>query len=273
VRRERECRERAGDCKVILHTVEANAMIDLGPMTDKFSEAGQKVVRRAIEVSKSCDHNVLSLSHILAALREIDSALFAEGMRAIGVDPHSVTSMLNQELSESPRYVGRKMAIPEPTRDLFNRALRRARGQGRLRIESYDLFATLFTDPNSAPAEILRRLGDDPALATDAIPRPVRTREKQIDMKAQLFAASGMRTFKFSELTPDSLNRTATIKEKGVTPDIWDKMDLSLTEQERGQVEAVVSSFLNKPVLRMNEATIWSRAIYPLLVLAEQGSL
>jgi hypothetical protein len=28
-------------------------MIDLGSMTDKFSEAGQKVARRAIELSKS----------------------------------------------------------------------------------------------------------------------------------------------------------------------------------------------------------------------------
>jgi hypothetical protein len=45
-------------------------------------------------------------------------------------------------------------------------------------------------------------------------------------------------------------------------------MDLSLTDQERRQVEAVVSSLLNKPVVQMNEATIWSRAVYPLLVLA-----
>jgi len=39
-------------------------MIDLGSMTDKFSEAGQKVARRAIEVSKSYDHNFLSLAHL-----------------------------------------------------------------------------------------------------------------------------------------------------------------------------------------------------------------
>ncbi len=102
-------------------------MVDFGSMTDKFSETGQKVVRRAIEVSKSRYHNFLSLLHILAALSEVESALFAETMRAIGVDPDSVTRLLDQELSESPRYVGRKMAIPDMTRDLFNRALRRAR--------------------------------------------------------------------------------------------------------------------------------------------------
>jgi hypothetical protein len=131
-------------------------------------------------------------------------------------------------------------------------------------------------DPNGAPAEILRRLGVDPALSADAIFQPVRTREKQIESLHSQMRGRGFRIFKifkFSELTPDSLNYIATIKEKGVAPDIWDKMDLSLTEQERGRVESVASSLLDTSVVQMNEATIWSRAIYPLLVLAEQGSL
>jgi ATP-dependent Clp protease ATP-binding subunit ClpA len=148
-------------------------------MTDKFSETGQKVVRRAIEVSKSRDHNFLSVVHLFTALGEIESALFSETMQAVGIDPHSVTRLLEQELAKSPIHVGRKMAIPEPTRDLFNRALRRARSQGRQTIESYDLFATLFTDQSGVPAEILRRLGVDPADATETISQRVRTREEQ----------------------------------------------------------------------------------------------
>ncbi|MBO0726607.1 MAG: hypothetical protein J2P52_13475 [Blastocatellia bacterium] len=246
-------------------------MIDLGSMTDKFSEAGQNVVRRAIELSKTCDHNFLSLSHIFIALTEFESELFAETMRAIGVDPHVVKSRLNEELSEIPQYSGRRMAIPEPTRNLFNRALRRARGHGRQRIESYDLFATLFTDTNGAPAEILRRLGVDPALVTDAISQPVRAREKPVELLRSRMKIHPIQALTFSGLTPDSLSCVATINEKGVTPNLWDGMNLSLTEQERRQVEVVISSFLNKSVLMMNEATIWSRAIYPLLVLAEEG--
>jgi ATP-dependent Clp protease ATP-binding subunit ClpC len=150
-------------------------------MTDKFSETGQKVVRRAIEVSKSRDHNFLSVVHLFTALGEIESALFSETMQAVGIDPHSVTRLLEQELAKSPIHVGRKMAIPEPTRDLFNRALRRARSQGRQTIESYDLFATLFTDQSGVPAEILRRLGVDPADATETISQRVRTREEQTE--------------------------------------------------------------------------------------------
>jgi ATP-dependent Clp protease ATP-binding subunit ClpA len=150
-------------------------------MTDKFSETGQKVVRRAIELSKSRDHNFLSLVHLFTALGEIESALFSETMQAVGIDPHSVTRLLEQELAKSAVHLGRKMAIPEPTRDLFNRALRRARSQGRQQIESYDLFATLFTDQSGMPAEILRRLGVDPANATETISQRVRTREEQTE--------------------------------------------------------------------------------------------
>jgi hypothetical protein len=189
------------------------------------------------------------------------------------------------------------MAIPEPTRDLFNRALRRARSQGRQQIESYDLFATLFADLSGTPAEILRRLGVNPALATEAISQLIRPREPQtldeplshIPQPPRVLAREGrtvfefhpgpgesggwIRTFNFSELTPESLNSIVTIEEKGVTPELWDKIEVSLTEQELQQAKCIASSFLNMSVAQMNEATIFSRAIYPLLVLAEQDRL
>jgi hypothetical protein len=272
-------------------------MIELGSMTDKFSEAGQKVIRHAIEVSKSRDHNFLGVTHIFMALAELEGPLFVETMQAVGVDPNSVTRLLEEELAKSPVHVGRKMGIPEPTRDLLNRALRRARAQGRQQIESYDLFASLFADLNGTPAEILRRLDVDPALAADAISRLVRQREQQtleallshIPQLQRVLAREGravfyshpgpgesggwIQNFNFSELTPESLNSIVTIEEKGVTPELWDKIDVRLTGQELQRVESIVSSFLNRSVAQMNEATIFSRAIYPLLVLAEKDRL
>jgi len=247
-------------------------MIDLGSMTDKFSETGQKVMRRAIEVSRSRDHNFLSLSHVFTALSEIESELFAEAMRAVGADPHSVTRLLEQELAKSPIHVGRKMGIPEPTRDLFNRALRRARSQGRQTIESDDLFATLFTDQSGAPAEILRRLGVATADATETISQRVRRRERE-EQSRERIKIWKMQSFNFSRLTAGFLNSMVTMREKGVTPALWDTTDVSLTEHERQQVEAIISSLAHKSIVLMNDATIWSRAIYPLLFLAEQGEL
>src|SRR5215475_161607 len=241
-------------------------------MTDKFSETGQKVVRRAIEVSKSRDHNFLSVVPVFSTKDEIESALFSETMQAVGIDPHSVTRLLEQELAKSPIHVGRKMAIPEPTRDLFNRALRRARSQGRQTIESYDLFATLFTDQSGVPAEILRRLGVAPADATETISQRVRRREREEQTRDRIKIWK-MQSFNFSRLTADFLNSMVTMREKGVTPALWDTADVSLTEHERQRVEAIISSLEHKSILLMNEATIWSRAIYPLLVLAEQAEL
>jgi hypothetical protein len=251
-------------------------MIDLGSMTDKFSESGQKVVRRAIELSRSRNHNYLILSHILAALSEVESSLFDEVMRAIGVDPHSVKSLLEQALAKSPIQAGRKIVIPEPTRDLFNQALRRARSQGRQQIQSCDLFTSLFSDLNATPTEILQRLGVDPNMAIVArgpTSRSARRREDQTESLRDRMKSKAIRSFKISRLTAGLLNSIVTIKENGVTPSFWDTTDVSLTEQERQRVEAVASSLLNKSVVQMNEVTIWSRAIYPLLVLAEQGKL
>jgi len=82
-----------------------------------------------------------------------------------------------------------------------------------------------------------------------------------------------MQTFKFSELTSASLKSIARLHEKGIVPEIWEQMMVELTEQERQQVKNLTSSLLNHPIVLMNEATIWARAIYPLLVLSEQGRL
>ena len=48
---------------------------------------------------------------------------------------------------------------------------------------------------------------------------------------------------------------------------------MPLTAHEQQQVEAIKLTLRNKKVTLMNEATIWSRAIYPLLVLAEVPGL
>jgi len=248
-------------------------MIDLGSMTDKFSETGQRVVRRAIDVSKSHEHNFLGLFHIFTALGEVESALFVEAMQAIGVDPYSVTILLKQELSRSPIHVGKKMAIPEATRDLFNRALRRVRSQGRQQIESIDLFAMLFTDLNAPPAEILRGLGVDPAIATKTISQRVGPSEEQTGSLRKPMRFRLRHLFKIPQLTAASLNSIVTLRDMGVVPEIWNKLDVSLTSEERGQAKALSSSLLDHRVALMNEATIWSRAIYPMLVLAEQGKL
>ena len=162
-------------------------MLDLGPLTDKFSESGQKVIYRAIEESRRRDHNFLSVEHIFTALGEVENNLFAEIMQSIDVDPQTVSHLLEQELAKSRQYVGKKMYIADTTRELFNRALKRARQHGRQTIESFDLFATLFADPAGSPAEILRRLGADPNVAMEKITQQVRQREEHDESMRKKF--------------------------------------------------------------------------------------
>jgi ATP-dependent Clp protease ATP-binding subunit ClpA len=109
----------------------------------------------------------------------VESQLYTESIQAIGLDPQAVGQMLETELGKNRQYVGKKIYVVETTKDLFKRALNRARQNGRQTIESFDLFVSLFSDPAGVPADILRRLGADPNRATEVISERVKVREEQ----------------------------------------------------------------------------------------------
>lgn len=79
-----------------------------------------------------------------------------------------------------------------------------------------------------------------------------------------------MQTYKFSDLNIATLKSIIKLREHGVVPQMWEPMRSDLAEEELKQIELLKARLLNRPVLRMNEAMVWSRAIYPLLVLAER---
>ncbi len=79
-----------------------------------------------------------------------------------------------------------------------------------------------------------------------------------------------MRRFQFVELSYDDLTSLVTLDDEGIRRQPWD--DLAggeLTEAEQRLVDYVVLGLQRfKPSL-VNEATVWGRAIFPLLCLAE----
>jgi hypothetical protein len=204
------------------------------------------------------------------ALVEVESGLFVETMQEVGVDPHSVTRLLEQELSNSAVHVGRKMAIPEPTRDLFNRALRRARAGASDDRVLRPLLRALHRSERRASRD---SAADErrPRHATETVSQRVSSREEQT--RERIINFRKIQAFNFSRLTDGFLNSMVTVRELGVTPALWDTTDFSLSEYERQRVEAIISSLAKKSILLVSDATIWSRAIYPLLALAEQGEL
>jgi hypothetical protein len=66
----------------------------------------------------------------------------------------------------------------------------------------------------------------------------------------------------------------AKIDDRGISAYEWTLADhISLDNMEQVQLEGVVSRLLNYETSLVNEATIWARAVYPLLALTEQGNI
>lgn len=70
------------------------------------------------------------------------------------------------------------------------------------------------------------------------------------------------------------LKRLIHLQEQDVTSPPWTQVDsIRLTDHELRQLQDIQARLLNCHAHLMNEATLWARGIYPLLSLAEQGSL
>ncbi|NJN66311.1 MAG: hypothetical protein HC884_06150 [Chloroflexaceae bacterium] len=83
-----------------------------------------------------------------------------------------------------------------------------------------------------------------------------------------------MPVLKFAELSPASLRRIVNLTERRIAPYEWTQVDLmTLDSDDQRRVQDMVNRLLYADTNVMNEATIWDRAIYPLLLLAEQGDI
>jgi len=78
----------------------------------------------------------------------------------------------------------------------------------------------------------------------------------------------------FSELTLKDIRHIVRLKEQRVTIDSWFKEDqILLSEPEKQRIEYIKGCLLPYETTLMNEATIWGRAIYPMLLMSEKNDL
>ncbi len=81
-----------------------------------------------------------------------------------------------------------------------------------------------------------------------------------------------MERFTFSQISSATLRPYVSLKHRPETPDYWLTLSAPLDARDRERL-AVLAPFLDGLRLAgLNEATLWARAIYPLLMLAEQSS-
>lgn len=78
-----------------------------------------------------------------------------------------------------------------------------------------------------------------------------------------------MARYTFPELDAATLRSLVTLRGLGVVAPRWAELSRPVDARERARIEALRESLVDRPLTLLNEATIWSRAIYPLLMLAE----
>jgi hypothetical protein len=83
-----------------------------------------------------------------------------------------------------------------------------------------------------------------------------------------------MPSYALAEVSIEQLGSLCELQHRGVNPGLWDDRPLGdLTEDEQSFVATLRKHLVPYSVQLANEATIWARAIYPLLLLAEQDDI
>ena len=79
-----------------------------------------------------------------------------------------------------------------------------------------------------------------------------------------------MRRLLFNQLTRDDLTSLVALDDQAMDVEPWNGLAQGeLTDAEQQRIGYVVEGFKLAPLLRVNEATVWSRAIFPLLAIVE----
>lgn len=79
-----------------------------------------------------------------------------------------------------------------------------------------------------------------------------------------------MRRLLFTEITLDDIETLVTLRDHGIRAEPWDELSRGeLTETEQRIVDYIATDLRHFEPSLVNEATVWGRAIFPLLVLAE----
>jgi hypothetical protein len=72
----------------------------------------------------------------------------------------------------------------------------------------------------------------------------------------------------------DQLLELADVQDRGVIPELWEQRDLGLlVEEEKVSLSSLRRRLIYSRTLLLNDVTIWARAIYPLLAMAERDNI
>src|SRR5579864_6768373 len=161
--------------------------LDISP--SKIGETAQRIVDRAIEEARRREHALLTNEHIFLAFAQVEWDMFAEVMRDIELNPHTILQAIEEHLHMMPSFPGRELRVSPATKLVFKLALHHASRAGRQVIEAADLFSAVFEETQGVPVSILRRNGVEPELLVsrlNARMRDMELREERLKKRFEL---------------------------------------------------------------------------------------
>src|SRR5438874_1378749 len=103
--------------------------------------------------------------------------MFAEVMRDIELNPHTILQAIEEHLHMMPSFAGRELRVSPATKLVFKLALHHASRAGRQTIEAADLFSAVFEETQGVAVSILRRHGVEPEVLVSRIATRMRDNE------------------------------------------------------------------------------------------------
>ena len=161
--------------------------LDISP--SKIGETAQRIVDRAIEEARRREHALLTNEHIFLAFAQVEWDMFAEVMRDIELNPHTILQAIEEHLHMMPSFAGRELRVSPATKLVFKLALHHASRTGRQTIEAADLFSAVFEETQGVPVTILRRFGVEPEVLVtrlNARMRDMELREERLKKRFEL---------------------------------------------------------------------------------------
>ncbi len=149
--------------------------LDISP--SKIGETAQRVVDRAVEEARRREHALLTNEHIFLAFAQVEWDMFAEVMRDIELNPHTILQAVEEHLHMMPSFAGRDVRVSPATKLVFKLGLHHASRAGRQTIESADLFSAVFEETQGVPVSILRRHGVEPEALVNRLTARMRDME------------------------------------------------------------------------------------------------
>src|SRR4051812_39546977 len=95
--------------------------LDISP--SKIAETAQRIVDRAIEEARRREHALLTNEHIFLAFAQVEWDMFAEVMRDIELNPHTILQAIEEHLQMMPAFAGRELRVSPATKLVFKLAL------------------------------------------------------------------------------------------------------------------------------------------------------